>query len=351
MYGNIWWAQVGRSLRFLSRVADALREGRSTLVQLPENLPWPNLFRDAVELRCCGASAARRLIREGWTPGADPGRFVLETFCDRDVVCEYWPGEPPGAYLGRREDIGLCEYDIWITGIRRKEDLMKWQRFLTDYQTHSRELPQRAVFLLEYSGPVPEGWNLPRVEYTLDSRDCRVFCLETAAALGNTGLPDYQAELAVRIGAGNPEFCAALLRQGELLLTDPVSAAARVFLRETDSTGAPFPEIPQPQIESAALSSAIVLLFPVLERLRIDFVTKHEAQLRRCLPIRNSNGEEITDPWDLEIGPLAHITGSVGYAFPEEDVKTIRLCRKVRNLLAHNKPLPPADAGSLLRMG
>lgn len=201
---------------------------------------------------------------------------------------------------------------------------------------------ERAVFIVEYDGPQTELPGVEKIVYTVENYDCRVFCLETAAARNNTDMHTYQAELALSIGDGDPELCDALLDLGDKLLNDPVKATTDLY----DMLG--LEERAEQSIISAAWKAAIILLFPILEQHRMDFVTKHKVVLSRHLPISNSNGDRVTDPFDLEVGSLCYIVTSAGKDFHSDEVDDLRLCRKVRNLLAHNKVVPYADVRRLL---
>lgn len=176
-----------------------------------------------------------------------------------------------------------------------------------------------------------------KILYTVENYDCRMFALEAAAAADNTELRSYQAELALHICNNDPEFCFALLLSGKKLLQDPVRTAQELAFEARSSEGLPFAIPEQQQIQSAAWEAAIVLLFPILERYRIDFIHRNEGELARQLPISNSNGDTVTEPCDLEIGALYYIAGLSGKTAMTGEVDTIKLCRKVRNLLAHNK--------------
>lgn len=348
--GMIWWGQIGNSLRFLTRITNTLQDCRSTVLQVPRNLPWRRDFYDAVDMRKSGFSGERRLIRRAWKENADPGAFVLNAFCSDAVRAEYWPGQSYAEYLGALEDIVLNEYYVWVTGIHNKADIVKWADFVSQYLHASERLDQRAVFILEYDGPPCEVDGVEKIVYAVENYDCRVFCLETAAALNNTDLRDYQAELALWIGEGDPELCAVLLSAGKNLLTDPVGAAQAMLSSEVNSEGTRFAGKTELQINSAVWNAAIVLLFPVLEQYRLNFVGKHEAVLYRHLPISNSNGDRITDPYDLEIGTISHIIGTAEREFTADEVNNIRLCRRARNLLAHNKPLPYSDVEEIVSL-
>lgn len=337
--GAIWWGQIGNSLSLQTHVANNLRDCRSTVLQAPGELPWKQDFYQAIDMRRSTFSSQRRLMRLQWPEGADPGAFVLDELCPAPVRAEYWPGQSYAEYLGTNPELVLNDYYVWVTGIHTKEDIARWGDFLAQYHKAARQLESFAVFFLEYDGPHTDVSGADNILYAIEKYDCRVFSLEAAAALGNTELKEYQAELALRICHNDPELCYRLLLTGERLLHAPVETSLEVM------------EISHPAsnqiIQSAAWEAAVVLLFPVLERYRIGFIGKHEQELARHLPISNSNGDRITDPRDLEIGPLYYIVSS-SRTFSPYEVEDIRLSRKVRNLLAHNKIVPVEDVKKVL---
>ena len=346
--GAIWWGQIGNSLRLLTKVTNALRDCHSAVLQVPSNVPWRQDFYETIDIRRSAFSGERRLVRLQWEENADPGEFVLDELCSKATQAEYWPGLTFAEYLASLDDIVLNDYYVWITGIHNKSDLVKWVEFLTQYIQYADQLDQRAIFVLEYDGAQTDISGVEKVVYSVEDYDCRVFCLEAAAALCNSDLRTYQAELALCIGGNNPELSSALLERGSKLLLDPVTTATDVMVSGYSSDGVPFAIESEQKISSAAWKAAIGLLFPILEQYRLDFISDHELALARHLPISNSNGDRITDPYDLEIGSIQYIVGSASKEFSLSEVENIRLCRKTRNLLAHNKPVPYTDVKKIL---
>lgn len=333
---NIWWGQLGSSLRFLSTITSRLRECRTTVLQLPERFPWRESFYEAVDNRRASFGSQRRLRRLTWQEGQDPGRFVINELCTGRVQADYWPGKTYAEYLGSRSDIELCDYYVWIRGIRQSADLVHWTDFVRAYTKAAKanRLEQHAVFVLEYDGsPVPGQDTLT---YNLEDYDCHVFCLEAAADLKNTDLPEYQAGLALSLGGNDPELCAALLSAGTSLLENPVSCATQVLAASRTSEGLPFASRSELWLESAAWKAQLILLFPILERFRLQFITKYEGDLRHHLPITNSNGGEVNDPFDLELGSMVYLNSVFGLHCTYQDSGELNLCHNVRNNLAHN---------------
>lgn len=348
--GSIWWGQIGNSLRLLTKVTNNLRDCQSAVLQVPKNLPWRQDFYEAIDIRRSAFSGERRLVRLTWEDGMDPGEFVLDELCSTRVRADYWPGQTYAEYLGSKSELLMNDYYVWVTGIHTKTDLSHWGEFAFQYHHVAKQLDSSAVFILEYDGTNTDVPGVEKIVYTVENYDCRVFSLEAAAALGNTELRNYQAELALSICDNNPELCFALLMAGSKLLNNPVQATIEVAAGAYSSEGLPFPSLSEQQIQSSAWEAAIVLLFPLLERYRMSFIDKSETELARHLPISNSNGDRVTDPRDLEIGALYYIVSSASKVFSTTDVDAIRLCRKVRNLLAHNKFVPLDDVQKIYNL-
>lgn len=348
--GSIWWGQIGNSLRLLTKVTNNLRDCHSAVLQVPESLPWRQDFYEAVDVRRSAFSGERRLMRLQWEDHADPGEFILDELCSKRVRADYWPGQTYAAYLGSRDDILLNDYYVWITGVHSKTDIARWAEFISQYDHAAQRLENRAVYIVEYDGTPVDVVGVEKIVYTVENYDCRVFCLETAAALNNAIVRTYQAEMALCIGQNNPELCNALLNEGDSLLLNPVRVTLDCLASVTSSEGYQFGVQTEQQINSAAWKAAIVLLFPILEQFRLDFVVNNKDILEKHLPISNSNGDRVTDPLDLEIGSIYYIVGSSDKYFSEDTKKKIWLCRKARNLLAHNKPLSYEDVQKLITL-
>jgi hypothetical protein len=348
--GTVWWGQIGNSLRFLSKVSTNLRDCHSAVLQVPQNLPWRYDFYEAVDIRKSTFSAEKRLMRLKWEEGADPGEFILDELCSGRVRAEYWPGQTYAEYLGSRDDILLNDYYIWITGVHNKTDITKWIEFICQYEHAAERLENHAVYIIEYDGIPVEVSGVEQIVYTVENYDCRVFSLEVAAALANTALRNYQAELALRICDCDPELCFALLEIGDQLLHNPVRTASEVLQNGYSSEHSVFISKTEQQIQSAVWEASVVLLFPVLERYRLNFIAQNADALARHLPISNSNGDRITEPCDLELGSLHYIVSSANRDFCTVDTDAIRLCRKVRNQLAHNKPLSYSDVVNIFAL-
>lgn len=347
--GTIWWGQIGNAIRALDELAEHMQDHRSAVIRVPERLCWRQDFYEARDIRRTLYGGGRSIRQIEWCSGDDPGELILQELCPPQVRAAWWPGQHCADYLSGREDLALNEYDVYITGVTEKADLAKWVEFITRYGASGAAPETRAVFLVEYAGPDMDTGPVSQIDCTVEDHDCRVFCLEAAAVLKNAQLREYQAELALRIGGRDPELCWALLKTGEALLRDPAAAARTVAEEALDSTFRPFRVPAEQAVLSAAWRAALVLFLPLVEQWRTDFIVRNADELRRHLPITNSNGERVTEPEDLEVGNLYYIRkNKVGCKFSQQDREKIDLCRHVRNLLAHNKLICTEDAQRIM---
>lgn len=349
--GTIWWEQLGCSLRLLNHITNNLLDGRSAVLQT-QGLPWRKTFFDGLNLRRSAFSADRRLVPLVWQGDSTPGECVLRSLCSQEVFARYWPGMTYARYMASLEDILLHDYDVWVSGIHTEEEICRWCEFVTDYAQCRKDATRRAVFILEYDGPPVTVSGVDWIPFRIEDHNSRVFCLEAASALGNTDLVDYQAELALSIGGRDIELCAALLEMGEALLLDPVAAAQDVIECDRDSLGREFAPMTPSQLTGAVWRASLVLLFPILEEFRRDFIARYRQNLQAHMPFPRdpAQGGYIREVEELELGHLWKMVSTKNCHIPPEDCQNVRRFRSVRHCIAHLKTVPVEDVQFVLSL-
>ncbi|MBR1813089.1 MAG: hypothetical protein IJ773_04635 [Lachnospiraceae bacterium] len=357
---EIWYGRMGKTLRLLEEIRGCLLEERSAILLFPEGIFWEETFAKKVR-QMAGNASAHRMFKELIDTGDDPGRLCLKELCSKAVRDEYWPGEPIGQFLGEKKEITFHNNFLLVRGICSGKSLRAWLSFIEEYEKHVRQDEPSAVFLLECCLKDVEG-SLPVLRCETGLQDCHIFCLMAAEEAGTASAwTDYLAELAYQAGRGNSEFCARLLAQPKELFQNPVQtivACAEGFEFEGGFHGeesgimesAKYMEAAESKATSAVWKAQVVQLFPKLEQFRYRFISEHEAGLRHHLPIPDGNGEQITDPFDLEFGNLIYIVHMDGVRFAPSDWEKIQFCRAARNTLAHNKVLTVEEVEQVMRM-
>lgn len=345
--GSIWWEQLGTSRRFVEQIQKHMEAAESVVLHIPATLPWKSALYSIIDLRKASFSGDRQLQRLEWQPGEDPGSFILDHLCTRVVRADYFPSQTYAEYLGSRDDILLCDYYVWITGVDSREDLQRWAEFISVYNHCSSDFAKRAIFIIEYSGPKAPSGQICQLSFPMEQLDRQVFCLEFASATQNSPLRDLQAEMALRVGGEDPELSALLIDAGVNFLKDPVAVTQIILQNTRRSDHSRFHQLTKEEISSAVWKASIVLLFPVLEQWRFNLISRYSEDLRAHLPITNSNGDKITEPFDIEIGPLQFMAAQ-NQLFPKAEYEQLKLCRSVRNKLAHNQMVPYDEVCSVL---
>ena len=345
---RIWWEQIGSSIRLIDTIAAALEDEQSLVLRIPDGLPWRDGFYKTLDIRMSAIAADRQLRRLKWNCHEEPGEFILRRLCPQEVQANYYPGQSIPAYLSSLDNLVLSDCYIWISDVYERDDICKWISFINDYRPVESDSSRKAIFIIEYAGPQVETGRTRTVEFRVEEYNCKVFCLELAYELKNTDVPVYQAELAHAMGERNPEFGTLLLNWGEDFLKDPVFIAQTILEHSVNSVGRAFEPAETTFLESCIRRANMVTLYPILEQVRISCIMRHEEQLRNCLPIKNSNGETITEPYELELGGLCHIITNGMHIFYGDEIDRLRVCKKVRNLIAHNRSIEFEDVKRIL---
>ena len=343
-HAQIWWRQVGSSLRLCQAVVHRACGETSFVLYLPRSLPWQDEFYDIMKDRLSSLRGDRTVNFLDCT-GEDPGRQVLQELCAEDVRTRYWPGQSYADYLGGQTDITLNQMYVWVRGIRTAGQLDSWRTFAARYDGAARAAGGlHALFLLEYRTDHPRADG--GVVYTPSGADCQVFCLE-AAALQPCPSADYLACLAQSVSGGDPELAGALIRQGDPFLQEPEACARRLLDGGCSDSGQPFAPAGDETLHLRVWRAQIMVLFARVEEKRLEYIRANLDRLSGWMPVQAENGALIRDPWDLEFGNLFFLTRRGDTDFTRQETEMIRLCRDVRNLLAHNE-LVPYDKVSLL---
>lgn len=349
-FAEIWWRQVGRSLRLCQEVVRRAYAETSFVLYLPRRLPWEAEFYDVMKDRLSSLQADR-MVRFVTCSGLQPGEQVLSELCSEDVRTGYWPGQSPAVYLAGLSDIPLNQMFVWVRQIETAGQLEQWRSFAAQYTaTAVRRDPEalHAVFILESRKAASSPAGESAVQYGITDGDCQVFCLE-AAALQEELPTEYLAALAQCVGAGDPELSGRLILRGKTFLQDPVNTARQVLSDESADSGEPFAGADKTVLHLRVWRAQIMTLFALVEEKRLAYIRTNEDRLRAWMPTPAENGALIRDPYELEFGNLFYMTRHAETDFTRQETEQIELCREVRNLLAHNELVPYDKVQALLQ--
>lgn len=343
----IWWCQVSNAVRVLNSISEYLIAEKSAALFFPKHVPWYDFFSNTIRerLHCTNSRSKPDIIDvsgENIRTVDDVGKFIAHKYCCKNKLDEYWPGESYAQFLAESNDIILNNTYVWVRGIS-KDNFQAWCSFVEEYESHCSCLEKHAVFLLEYfedgEKSVFNYKNLNVIcwEREIKSYDYYMFCSLLVSDLKcSDEVKHYIAELAYLLGECNAEFCAFLTENRENFAENPIEILERCAEEFRYGDGAKIELVNRYTAKFTVLEAQIKNVFPIIERYRIHFITDNYYQIKSLLPIENNIGEEIKEPFDVEIGGLRYMEQNCGLQKDLSKWNDLKFFHDSRNKIAHN---------------
>lgn len=323
---EIWWRQITGARKFLDKPANALANGKSSVICLSEATPWLDdmreILREFLNKKFGGIKAVHEVNAADIS--FEPATFVFENFCSDDIKSEFIPfGENAHVkFLAERDDITLNNICLWIRGASKTQAEI-WYNFIADYHKFLRGR-SKGIFLLETSDDFSlAGRTDVEIFYCADEisdYDCYAFNIFIAAEFvkGDKFLKRYLSELVSNTTGLDVEKGAECIKCGVDFLKNPQKF---------------FDDKSREEIERAIWTTQLKLIFPLLEIFRRDFVKKYQPLIEKLLPFEMNSGKIIDSPDEAELGDLYSMLG--GQNLPQNDWEELKIYRDARNKLAH----------------
>lgn len=347
---NIWWRQIIKANHFINDISTNILQGKSIILHLPVFVPWRDTMYDLLEGVLHMESPEYRLDyidcppRERY-PSGDVGQFLLEKYCKKEKRSSYRPSETYAEFLAKSDDIVLNSHYVWIKNVL-VDDVEKWGRFIVDYNKNLPKGHSGAVFILEVQGNTGRIKQFKGVRYismdeSIDAYDRYAFCtLASTDVSVPASLRPYLAELVSSVCQDDVELCALCISRWDAFIENPANCLKTICQDETRSDGSEFePHLDSTTINPLIWEAQIKILFPIIEKFRSGFIKDHYTAIMNTLPIKNSNGETIDNPVDVELGTLIYLVGQKRIVLTTKEYERIDKFRKIRNDLAHLTPV------------
>lgn len=349
---RVWWEQVTNANRFLEMVVSSILSEKSVALVLPVGVPWREKLLDMIE-----AKVAKKNSKNSFdfidSPGGQVGEFLLGKYCKEEKRAQYRPNKSYARFLAESGDIVLNDKFVWVRDISLKE-YDEWVNFVSDYCIHVRKDLSPAVFILETNDEAMAHRakkGISKIIYSneINLFDSYTFCtLAVSSVQCKTYMKVYLAELVSNICGDDIELCSQCIQRGKTFLEDPIKVLANIKSQCTRSNGLGFNYIMNEKIINKKVwKTQLKTIFPIIEDYRSDFVVKYDEKIRQQLPIKSSNGEEFTEPTEVEIGTLNYMI-STGLISGVREYNRLYLFKEARNTLAHLKILRIEDVDKIL---
>lgn len=337
---RIWWEQITNANRFITSIVSSILDGKSSVVCLHKLTPWRNTMRELVENRVLKESYDRSFEFLD-CPEINVGEFILNKYCKEEKRLEYRPSKSYAQFLAESDDIVLNSRIVWVQNISSKK-LGEWVDFVSEYHLAIRNDVSPAVFILEVdedlAGKITKK-SVRNIVYSKEMNyfDTYAFCILAASGIsGYDYLKNYWAELLSNVCAIDIELSAKCMGYAQKFLENPYEVLCDIAESETRSDGEPFLfSLEKDYVAKNIWKTQIKTIFPVIEDYREGFVNNYREQIMRLLPIKNSQGEDLNEPEEIEIGTLYHLVSKGQLVVDSNTYNELYRLRKARNTLAH----------------
>jgi len=338
---------VSDAVRVINDISKNLISEKSTALFFPKHVPWYEFLYNHILETLHNTNSVNRydiidVSGENIKNPDDAGKFIAQRYCFKNMLDDYWPGESYAEFLAQNENISLNNTYVWIKGIS-KNDYQAWCGFVDEYESKCNPMKKHGTFLLEYfedgEKSVPNYRKLHAIcwEHEIKSYDYYMFCSLLVSELKcSDEVKHYIAELAFLLGERHAEFCAFLTEHKEKFAENPEKILEKCAEQFRYSDGE---EIQLTSLYTAkyiVLEAQIKNVFPVIERYRTRFITDNYDRIKSLLPIENNIGEDITEPYDVEIGGLRYMVQNKGLGVENSVWKDLKFFHDSRNKIAHN---------------
>lgn len=349
---DLWWNRIISSVQYFNLLKEKLSNEINVLIFCKSKFPWKNTFYEKIKTELGNITATRSIRSIRNKSGISPGKVILDSLCSPEIQANFWPGQSYAEYLADIDNITLNNMFVWVEGISTPDDASKWTEFVNEYnsksKTHSKNC-KRAVFILEccgnFSFETKSGY-FSTIDITPSDFDRHMFCImNTSEIRCSYTLKQYISELAFNLGENSVELCGLLSSKGLALMENPEIIYKWTCIENHIEDSEIKSDI---EIKSEIIISQIKIIFPILEQNRQILIKKYNDEIKKALPIKNSLGEIVNEPYELELAALLLIVNQSKVSMSPDDKCLLMLCRSIRNKIAHNEILSSAEVKIIL---
>lgn len=341
--------------RFVDAICNSLRDGSSVVICFPSAVPEG--FDDALLDNLGNALEVRRLTATA-RPLEDLSRQYARHPSHVNSISDLCDDPDFRGLLVR---LGNLNEGNWPA----------WRDFLSRYAqtSRSRHLLGRSLFLVPLSScdtlePPPTDVALTHSIWDdiLDDVDLLLFASERLRQRsGDTLLRSLLANIVARVASWDFDTAAALLAESDRTILNPIEFLRAIANDKGWTADTPRDwqlgtesrsgvahaaraalDNPPSEVNRRLWSAQLSVLLPWIEYRRYETVANNLKQVRRRMH-HAGNGRD--DPFELEVGDLAIMFRGTSHTLR----KIFQRLRHVRNKLAHQEHLTPADVFTLIK--
>lgn len=371
-----WWESITGPQTLIETVANEIRSRKTVALMVPEDLPWRDSMRAAVqnEIRKSpelGNVDVEYIDVKDECPGEKKiGEYLLRRYATDVVAANYRGRESLQAYISKN---GILNNRLlWVKGMT-KEDEKSWIDFCRNYSI-SADIEGHIVLEIRFAAKKDEP-NISFIQYASYISDYDVL-LFNSVYLDKTNRTisrvwqQYIATLCANLCGTDAEISLELMESMDFKAQEPLQRIMEIagmdyYLRRGENSCDHVLNAARQgrtqEIENRIWKAQLQTIFPLLEMERASFIEKYHDQIKEALQTKYMDhnydklrrihqfGSTLEDPWDVEIGTIWRMTklwreNDHRLLFIPDDSSRSRveLLHELRNNLAHSTVCPVA---------
>lgn len=354
IWAEYWWSKITGPREIVNAIIEALRSNKSAFLVIPHDLPWRHELRQAVRSSLESISGLEELIPDAidiedeGLGGEEPGRLLLDKYALRSAKANYRAGgkESIQQYMFRK---GVMRNRlVWVKGFGSSSS-QRWVRFCEDWSIQSAS---DGLFVVETceEPEVGHGKRLEVIKYNnaVSKYDVQLFNSlilgnETAGKL-NDAWKVYAAAITSHLCGTDAEVAQEFLLCHDFKHDEPITTIAKFaeskdFARRGsgDHVLSLYRNKNSLALKKRLWAGQIEVLFPIIERCRLDLVDELKDQLdREIISGITQFGCPVKKASDIEVGTLEYLCASRRIGIQDRKTRDrVHLLRDCRNSLAH----------------
>lgn len=349
---EMWWTGVIGASEYINCITQSLEKKDSILMFVPQKIPWHSTFMEHIKKANPNRNTMSFNKIDCFNVKEDNlGMMLLKRYASEEQILNY---NESGSITEYILDIGILNNrTIWLYNVPERLEnrwinvICELQRKKVNYNNVSNILCMEIGYIhrMSVNSPFTDviSW-----EDHIFNYDVLMFAMHRVRNLNEPEtIKTYVSQISSTISCLDIELCDALIENYYRLIRCPDRTVQNVCNMVYTNDKAKIFQMTKRQFNYILWSSQEQVLFPVIEKERLNFIKKYyhivsanfqKARVKECQSI------DLDTPMDMELGTLVDICNKKFEGTNEiknntNDWAMLRTLRHARNRIAHRQPV------------
>jgi len=377
--GKYWWFNIPGPKAVAEAIIEGIKSGKHVFLISFSDLPWRTVLRNEIALRCASTLIPEQVDAGDLdAPNKLISEFFIEKYGDHNTQMEFREIEEERGIKYLKKKGVIDNKLIWVKGMS-EADYYKWDKFC---RIHAIKNPSQGICILETTfnnmPQLPKHIKKIDIKRMISPFDTLSFCgiiVSSIESETNIAWKEYISNLTALLFTRDAEMALDYIQETDFREKGPIEALKDMCKNKDEIIGSkreekdthPFYLIrnnEMKELEHRVWIAQLKVAFPIIQERQYHYADSNRENLQETIKrakeegtqIRNSHGDIINDPYDIELGLMLHLEGQVfgsghkPFKLTPNEKEEIRFLWDIRNKLAHMELCTPKDMGQLFKL-